>query len=140
MYFLLPLFGLAALAWLVNRSLQQRRRARLASEWNCQLPARRPARWPGGLDFVHGMLKADKAFDIPNHLTQVWRDMQVNTWVQNMAGTEVVVTCEPENVKALLATQFNDFELPEQRRQIFWGIFGGGIPCLPIRRTSANIR
>ncbi|EHK99088.1 putative Cytochrome 52A13 [Glarea lozoyensis 74030] len=44
-----------------------------------------------------------------------------------MLGRRLIQTIEPENVKAVLATQFKDFGLPETRIGAFEPIFGHGI-------------
>lgn len=48
------------------------------------------------------------------------------TYEQVVLGTKAIVTAEPENIKAILATQFNDFSLG-LRRGIFGPFLGDGI-------------
>ncbi|KAG8526370.1 uncharacterized protein KY384_000363 [Bacidia gigantensis] len=50
-----------------------------------------------------------------------------NTYVARIPGSEIIVTCEPENLKALLATQHQDFELGERRRHAFRPLLGDSI-------------
>jgi hypothetical protein len=40
------------------------------------------------------------------------------TFSQLLLGSRVINTAEPENIKALLATQFKDFELPPRRKEV----------------------
>ncbi|EED16091.1 cytochrome P450 alkane hydroxylase, putative [Talaromyces stipitatus ATCC 10500] len=49
-----------------------------------------------------------------------------NTFEQVVLGTKTIVTIEPDNIKALLATQFNDFGLG-RRRNVFSPFLGDGI-------------
>ena len=49
-----------------------------------------------------------------------------NTFRHNMIGREMVSTIEPENLKAVLATQFNDFCLGSRHRE-FYPLLGDGI-------------
>lgn len=49
-----------------------------------------------------------------------------NTWTQTIFGRPLVSTIEPENLKALLATQFNDFGLGTRHRE-FYPLLGDGI-------------
>ncbi|RLL96454.1 hypothetical protein CFD26_104923 [Aspergillus turcosus] len=49
-----------------------------------------------------------------------------NTWTQTIFGRPLVATIEPENLKALLATQFNDFGLGTRHRE-FYPLLGDGI-------------
>ncbi len=49
-----------------------------------------------------------------------------HTFGQNVLGRKIVSTIEPENVKAVLATQFNDFCLGTRHRE-FYPLLGDGI-------------
>lgn len=49
-----------------------------------------------------------------------------NTFQQTVLGTRLISTFEPENVKAVLATQFNDFALGT-RNKVFGPLLGDGI-------------
>ncbi|KAJ9218941.1 hypothetical protein DTO207G8_9094 [Paecilomyces variotii] len=49
-----------------------------------------------------------------------------NTFAQKILGRHLVTTIEPENLKALLATQFNDFRLGNRHRE-FYPLLGDGI-------------
>lgn len=49
-----------------------------------------------------------------------------NTFQQTVLGTQLIATFEPENVKAVLATQFNDFALAT-RSKVFGPFLGDGI-------------
>ncbi|KAH6665124.1 cytochrome P450 [Halenospora varia] len=51
----------------------------------------------------------------------------VYTFKQLLLGEPVILTCEPENVKAVLATKFKDFDLPPRRKTALGPIFGHGI-------------
>jgi hypothetical protein len=51
----------------------------------------------------------------------------VNTFTQLILGERVINTCEPENIKAILATQFKDFSLPPRRKNALHPVFGHGI-------------
>lgn len=49
-----------------------------------------------------------------------------NTFKQTIPTNEVLFTIEPENVKAILTSQFNDFGLGH-RAKTFWPLLGDGI-------------
>jgi cytochrome P450 len=51
----------------------------------------------------------------------------IHTYSSLLTGERVIQTCEPENIKAILATQFKDFNLPSGRKKAFAPIFGHGI-------------
>jgi cytochrome P450 len=50
-----------------------------------------------------------------------------NTYQISMLGSQAVITREPENVKAVLATQFKDFALGRIRKDAFFPLLGNGI-------------
>lgn len=45
----------------------------------------------------------------------------------NLAGRRVISTIEPEIVKTILSTKFQDYSLGERRKEVFIPIFGHGI-------------
>ncbi|KAG4433210.1 hypothetical protein IFR05_011318 [Cadophora sp. M221] len=49
------------------------------------------------------------------------------TFTQLFLGSRIINTAEPENIKAVLATQFKEFELPPRRKRAFRPTFGRGI-------------
>jgi hypothetical protein len=49
------------------------------------------------------------------------------TYSQLLLGTKVINTVEPENIKAILATQFKDFCMPTTRTDAVVPVFGHGI-------------
>ena len=127
MLFLYPIVGLLALLYFAKAVLRRQRHARLAAEWGCQPPAVRKSRLPLGLDFLPGVLEADRNHNIPNYLASICRDMGVYTWSQNTAGTQFLQTHEPENVKAVSGTRFGDFEHSKLRATILYDFIGSGI-------------
>lgn len=44
-----------------------------------------------------------------------------------IAGKDIVLTCDPENIKTLLATSFKDFDLGSERHEVFSDLLGDGI-------------
>jgi cytochrome P450 len=51
----------------------------------------------------------------------------VNTYTQLLLGKRVVITCEPENIKTILATKFKDFTFPQRRKEVLAPLLGHGI-------------
>lgn len=50
-----------------------------------------------------------------------------STYSYIMEGSSAIATQEPENIKALLSSQFHDFSLPPRRKSALAGLFGSGI-------------
>ena len=111
----------------VSSIFANRYHARKARELGCQPAPERPHRLPLGLDLVWQILQADRANVVPTLFLDIYRDFQHATWIQNFLGTMVYVTSDPKNIQAVLATQFNDFEIGEQRRGNFFPMLGNGI-------------
>lgn len=129
------MYGTAALAlggallvfYLASTIISSRRHAKNAADWGCLPPRRRQHRWPFGLDLVRELVVSDTNQVLPNYLVSVREALGVNTWKQYVIASDLIVTNDPQNLKALLATQFNDFELGEQRRGSFFPLLGNGI-------------
>lgn len=104
-----------------------RRHARKARELGCQPPFVRPHRLPFGLDLLRQIIRADKEQVVPQYFLELYHALGKPTWVQNQIGTMFYITTDPKNIQALLATQFNDFEIGPMRRGNFFPLLGNGI-------------
>jgi hypothetical protein len=127
-------FGVYQTASLI---LQARRRAIKARELGCKRAPRYPCVDPFGIQNAMLLIKADGQKRMPEY--QIEREDEMcqregricSTYeVKVPPGKTHYVTSEPENVKAILATQFKDFGLPELRIADFDPMLGRGIVCL----------
>ena len=108
--------------------LERRRHARNAVKWGCKPPPQRPHSWPLGLDMVYRILKASKEKRVPDLFLELYEEMDhAATWWQRMLGNETILTVDPKNIQAILATQFQDFSIGEVRRGNFFPMLGNGI-------------
>jgi hypothetical protein len=139
-------------SWLRWRALKK-----WGAEQGCKDAPALPNKLPGGIeryglviDFLLGRLKSmnfffslsfwnwrleielrliDTDFDfLEDSVRKRTLNMGVETFRINNAFNEtMVITSDPENVQALLATKFHDFDLGPQRRQMFEELLGHGI-------------
>ncbi|KAK4936535.1 hypothetical protein LTR10_022584 [Elasticomyces elasticus] len=107
--------------------LSSRYHARKAKELGCQPAFQRKHKWPLGADFVYQVVQADKEQTVPAFFEGLYKELGHPTWIQNVLGPWVYVTADPKNIQAVLATQFNDFEIGASRRGNFFPVFGNGI-------------
>ncbi|KAK7418347.1 hypothetical protein QQZ08_011290, partial [Neonectria magnoliae] len=104
------------------------RRWRHSQARGCQEPASKvPVKDPIiGLDFLYNVLfgKAPERY-----LDSTWRAFQKmgTTYTEKRLTWEAVYTCEPQNLKQILATGAEDFDLPEFRTAVIGHLFGQGI-------------
>jgi hypothetical protein len=112
---------------LVNSYLTSRRHAQRAAELGCKPALWRPYRWPLGTDMVWRLIQADRNQVVPDEFIAIANEVGVATWEQNLLGDPSIVTIDPKNIQAILATQFNDFALGEVRRNNFFPLLGNGI-------------
>lgn len=124
---LLALVAFSLVYWIVYSIFDNRCHARRAEELGCRTPIRRQHHWPLGIDLILKLVKADKEQVLPHELLKVHSELGRSSWVQQVMGTDIIITNEPENIKAVLATQFNDFEIGPQRRGNFFPLLGNGI-------------
>lgn len=116
--------ALYALRWLYL-ALRHRLSAR---KLGCAPVAARHGRLPLGIDNVLRMARAASDQVFQSDQLAVHREMGCpSTWTQNILGTWYVSTADPENVKAILATQFREFELGPMRASVLGPLLGRGI-------------
>ena len=96
---------------------------------NLDLPPIRPYKYWGGVDQIARMFDADRRHMIPHEAEKIaFEDFPGKATVrQYLFGTMVYFTIDPENIQAILAKQFDDFELGPVRRGNFWPFLGNGI-------------
>ena len=111
----------------ISSFLTARRHAQKAVQRGCKPPKQRPYTWPLGVEFMLRLVKADKEKVLPDEFLRIARELGVPTWEQNFLGDHAIVTLDPKNIQAILATQFQDFELGESRRGNFFPLLGHGI-------------
>ncbi|KAL9107699.1 MAG: hypothetical protein Q9227_007414 [Pyrenula ochraceoflavens] len=86
-----------------------------------------PHKDPFGLDMVLDAVRAAKQHKFLQNSRQRYLDTGRNTMYANPLGRPGFNTCEPEIVKAVLSTKFNDFGLGPRRSQVFVPFLGAGI-------------
>ncbi|CUM46032.1 unnamed protein product, partial [Debaryomyces fabryi] len=64
-----------------------------------------------GIPLMFKLLKAKREGTMVDVTKERYKELGVDTFDVNIAGTHAIVTRHPENIKAILATQFNDFAL-----------------------------
>jgi hypothetical protein len=73
-------------------------------------------------------MKADGEKCVPDMFLDVYGELgHSSTWTQYFLGADTIVTVDPKNIQAILATQFNDFALGKARRRNFLPMLGNGI-------------
>ena len=113
---------------IATRIISNRHHASEAKRLGCQPPPVRPLKLPFGIDGVMRALRADREKLFPDMLEEIYHEVgNAATFSQNQAGSDLLMTVDPKNIQALLATQFNDYELGPVRRGAMWPMFGNGI-------------
>ena len=104
------------------------RRRALAKEHGC-LPAKRaPAKDPLlGIDWFFNNLKSFREHRLLEFWQSGLRDNNAHTLTLLMFGQRLYITDEPENVKTLLATKFDDWSIGAERIKQITAILGKGI-------------
>lgn len=120
----LLLAGLIALAYLFLRRVLQRRQT--ARRYGCQ-PVAHSLNWDPflGLDLIPLTIRAAREHKMLEHSCRHFRELGTTWKAREMLNT-VVVTIEPENVKAILSTSFKDYGVGF-RLEHFAPLLGAGI-------------
>ncbi len=108
--------------------LASRRHAQNAARLGCKEPPRRAHKLPLAIDIAQRLMKADTEKRVPDLFLDVYEELgRVATWKQYFLGTDAILTVDPKNIQAILATQFNDFAIGDGRRKNFSPMLGNGI-------------
>ncbi|KAL1392704.1 cytochrome P450 71A23 [Phyllosticta capitalensis] len=126
---LVPLALLALLVVnLIDRLVRRLRIHRKAKALGCGPVPVEPTKWPLGIDMVLAGLRADREQRTPDFVVARFNAMGPRyTWRIRILGTENLITAEPKNVQAVLATQFNDFIMGAARRTNLKRVLGRSI-------------
>ncbi|TAQ87348.1 hypothetical protein B7494_g4340 [Chlorociboria aeruginascens] len=131
-----PSVAIAALAWatvayIIYRAfssfLRSLRNAAKARALLCEEPVSQKNAYPLGIDKLLGLLAADRDKVFPVYLINCTLENGANTYKYSILGSTNLFTAEQENIQAILATQFNDFDLGPLRRGNFFPLLGNGI-------------
>jgi hypothetical protein len=112
---------------LLDYLIQSYRRNRRARELGCKRPPVRQNKLPGAVDTLVRLSKASKRDRVPDEFLAFFQEQDSDTWEQWILGSPQIFTTNPKNVQALLAIQFEDFEIGAQRGRIFFPMLGSGI-------------
>ncbi|KAJ5034973.1 uncharacterized protein L3040_008240 [Drepanopeziza brunnea f. sp. 'multigermtubi'] len=125
---LLGLIGSYVLYQIVLYFEAVRRRSVIARKYGCRSIPSYPHRDPiFGLDIFLENARLARMGGFLERVAARYREMGTYTYKILLLGDPVISTAEPENVKALLATQFKDFALPSRRKNALRPTFGHGI-------------
>lgn len=97
----------------------------IAKKLGCKPPQSAPISFSLGFLPAFQLLKKKKAGEL-NQFNRERFESLGETAVVPVAGVQIVITRDPENIKAILGTQFNDFDLGIRHRQ-FLPLLGDGI-------------
>ncbi|KAJ5240282.1 hypothetical protein N7468_004901 [Penicillium chermesinum] len=121
-----PLVGALCAGFLILHYLVQRlHHYKKAKAWNCEPP--RPG--PSGFFGIPGFYRLSKAVREKrwiDYLAEQYDVVGRNTFSMQFLNRRMLTTIEPENIKAVLATQFQDFSLGTRHEQ-FDPLLGDGI-------------
>ncbi|KAH8880931.1 cytochrome P450 [Thozetella sp. PMI_491] len=120
---------LAGLAWLLLRGFWSSwQRQKEANRLGCRPPPRLRAKWPFGLDLMWKSIVADREMRMPETLRGLYAEAGGPPLTAfRLANTEALFTCDEEVIQAILAKQFDDFEIGVERRDAFFPFLGDGI-------------
>lgn len=101
---------------------------RRARALGCEPLYCRSGKLPLSIDQVYRAIQALKEHDFLNAEVRIYNEVGCrSTFRQSSLGKSMILTSDPENVKAILATQFKDFCLGELRYNVFAPLLGRGI-------------
>lgn len=142
-HFSVVLAAIAGVSYVVftvlDRIITRRRILAKGRELGCQDPPEEKFRLPFSIDSVQQALAADREKLFPDWLISRAQNMGVTTWKMKLFGQNVFVTSEPQNIQAILATQFGTYDLGPFRRGVVCSAGGASCPlCTEVVLTGSS--
>ncbi|KAH9214462.1 cytochrome P450 alkane hydroxylase-like protein [Leptodontidium sp. 2 PMI_412] len=132
-FFYLKAVILFLVSWLVYANVKTwwsfRRLRKWGKQYGCAEAPVVPNEWPWGLERLYFLLTKLKDLDfLDDFVLKRNIDMGCNTYrMHGIFFNTVVFTADPENIQAVLATKFHDYELGPARNDAFHSLLGNGI-------------
>ena len=127
---LLFLSGSYVIYNIIQRAITAYRQSRFMKEHGCKPIPSYPHKDPiFGLDLFFENAKLGIHGGFVKRVQERYQSINggVYSFSQLLLGERTISTCEPENIKAILATNFKDFQLPARRKDALHPVFGHGI-------------
>lgn len=112
---LLTAATIAILLRIISNAVRKFKQSSKARALGCQPASIEPAQWPLGIDTIRNMMKADREQRTPDFMVERFNRMGRYTFLVQVLGQSNILTADPENIKAILATQFADFRMGRVR-------------------------
>lgn len=109
---------------LLSSSYRSHKNRKFAKAHGCLPAARAPSPLFGFVTWYRTMKAAQKSTHV-NYI--IARYKYGTTWQAKIAGENAIGTIDPDNIKAILATSFKDFDLGPARNASFFPLLGDGI-------------
>jgi cytochrome P450 len=107
--------------------LLSRQNGAKAKSLQCEEPPHEKSRLPLGISQMRRAIKAMADQSWPDYTIQRTKEVGALTFATNILGARGFFTADEHNIQAILATQFEDFELGQERRDNAYPFFGDGI-------------
>lgn len=137
------LVGLLIATFIIRRVSESWRHRKNARELGCKPAPLAPSKDPLGILSLFEMIQADKDKRVPaltEERVNRMRDANGGNYVTTMrlrtGAVENVLTIDPKNIQAILATQFKEFCVGAQRETCMGPLLGAGIVSRPKSKKS----
>ena len=111
----------------INKLRKSQRLATAAERLGCQPLQILHHRLPGAVDLIYELFDADRQKVLPQYLQERFARADATTFGHIFLDTTDIFTIDPQNLQAMLSTQFQDFCLGPTRRDSFVPFLGHGI-------------
>lgn len=116
---ILSFFSIYLIYRIIQQSIKVHRQNLIIRKNGCKPIASYHHRDPiFGLDLFLANLKLARSGGMWDGFRERYISLDRWTFSQLFLGDRIITTAEPENIKAMLATQFHDFGLPPRRKDV----------------------
>lgn len=113
--------------WIVEDAYKEWQIKRTAASMGAEVAPKFRSALPMGLSHMLSMRKHSHSGE-PSTVTEKWvQQMGTNVFQANMLGDRRIVTLEPDHVKAILATKFDDFDKGPYTQDMLNSLLGTGV-------------
>jgi hypothetical protein len=122
--YLLAILISLILVKLASTVLTRNAQAKKAQQLGCLKPVLAKNRLPFGIDIMMRLAAAAKIKKFPQAVRNRFDELGTTTYQYYFLGAYRIATRDPENIKALLATNFDDFNISGLRRKALSPLIG----------------
>ncbi|KAL8865833.1 MAG: hypothetical protein Q9174_006669 [Haloplaca sp. 1 TL-2023] len=113
--------------YLYTRQSRKAAQQQIIAKYGCKPGKTVHSRYPFGLDILQASIRSVREHKGLEKYQSRFRELDCHTHFSKFLGVRMITTMEPDNIKAVLATDFKSYSVGEDRKKSLRPILGDGI-------------